>query len=404
MSTSLLYHGFKVSGVKYKRTRYSAGEMIIDTEPKQETLKCATCHSSNVIFRGKKIREFRALPIGSKPVKITFPVQRLECHECGELRQAKIPFADPHQRFTRSFGRFVLELCQHMTMFDVAKHLQISWDTVKTIQKRELKKRYHKPKLKHLKQIAIDEIAIGKGYKYVTLVLDLQSGAVVYVGEGKGSEALEPFWKRLKGSRAKIQAVAMDMSPAYIKAVSKHLPKAKIVFDHFHVMQLFNKNLTIIRRELYSKTKDQSERAVLKGTRWLLLKNRENLNLEKNEHERLEEALKLNEPLAKAYYLKDSLREFWQCTTRQEAERHLKEWIAEAKSSGIRQLYGVAKTLEKHWDGLINYYFYPISTGPLEGINNKIKTMTRQAYGFRDYEFFKIKIFSLHQSKYALVG
>lgn len=404
MSTSLLYHGFKATGLVHKSTRFIGGEIIIDTEPKQETLMCATCRSSKVIFRGKKMREFRTLPIGSKSVKITFPVQRLECRECGELRQAKVPFADPHQRYTRSFGHYVLELCQYMTMLDVAKHLNISWDTVKTIQKRKLKKCYRKPKLKHLKQIAIDEIAIGKGHKYMTLVLDLQSGAVVYVGEGKGSEALEPFWKRLKGSRAKIQAVAMDMSPAYIKAISKHLPKAKIIFDRFHVMQLFNKNLTIIRRELYSKTKDQSERAVLKGTRWLLLKNRENLDSEKNEHERLEEALKLNEPLAKAYYLKDSLREFWQCTTRQEAERHLKEWIAEAKSSGIRQLYGVAMTLEKHWDGLINYYFYPISTGPLEGVNNKIKTMKRQAYGFRDYEFFKLKIFSLHQSKYALVG
>ena len=350
------------------------------------------------------MREFQTLPIGSKPVKVLFPVQRLQCHECGELRQAKIPFADPYQRYTRSFQRYVLELCRRMTMLDVAKHLQVSWDTVKTIQKRDLEKKFRKPKLKHLKQIAIDEIAVAKGHKYVTLVLDMRSGAVVFVGEGKGADALEPFWKRLKSSRAKIQAVAMDMAPGYIKAVSTHLPQARIVFDRFHVMNLYNQYLTNLRRELHSKMKDQSERDVLKGIRWLLLKNPENLNPEKNEQERLEEALEFNKPLATAYYLKDSLREFWECDTYGEAARHLDDWIAEAEASGIRQLYGMVKTLENHREGLLNYYFHPISTGPLEGVNNKIKTMKRQAYGFRDHEFFKLKIFTLHQCKYALLG
>lgn len=404
MSTSLLYHGFGMTGVVYKRSDYKEGEILFEVEPKRKTLKCATCHSSNVSFRGKKKREFRALPIGPKPVKILYSVQRLQCHDCGELRQAKIPFADPHQRFIRSFRRYVLELCQYMTMQDVAKHLKISWDTVKTILKRELKKRFRKPKLKHLTQIAIDEIAIAKGHKYVTLVLDLKSGAVVFVGEGKGAEALEPFWRRVKSSRAKIEAVAMDMAPGYVKAVTTHLPQARIVFDRFHVMNLYNRYLSNLRRELYSKMKDQSERDVLKGIRWLLLKNRENLDPEKNEAERLEEALQFNKPLAIAYYLKDSLREFWECDSYEEAARHLDDWIAEAKASGIRQLYGMVKTLENHREGLLNYYFYPISTGPLEGVNNKIKTMKRQAYGFRDYEFFQLKIFTLHQCKYALIG
>jgi transposase len=390
--------------VVYKRTDYIGGQILFEVEPKREALKCATCHSSNVSFRGKKKREFRALPFGSKPVKVLFPVQRLQCHDCGQLRQAKIPFADPHQRYIRSFKRYVLELCQYMTMLDVAKHLKISWDTVKTIQKRELQKRFRKPKLKHLTQIAIDEIAIAKGHKYVTLVLDLKSGAVVYVGDGKGADALKPFWKRLKSSRAKIQAVAMDMAPGYIKAVSTNLPQAKIVFDRFHVMNLYNQYLTTLRRELHSKMKDQSERDVLKGIRWLLLKNPENLDPEKNEKERLEEALKFNQPLATAYYLKDSLREFWECESYGEAARHLDDWIAEAKASEIRQLYGMVNTLENHREGLLNYFLYPISTGPLEGVNNKIKTMKRQAYGFRDYEFFQLKIFTLHQCKYALVG
>jgi transposase len=126
---------------------------------------------------------------------------------------------------------------------------------------------YAKPKLKHLRHIAIDEIAIAKGHRYLTIVLDLDSGAVVFVGDGKGAKALKPFWKRLKSSRAKIAAVAMDMSPAYREAVSTNLPEAKIVFDRFHVMKLFNEKLSDLRRALYREATDVLHKKVLKGTR-----------------------------------------------------------------------------------------------------------------------------------------
>jgi transposase len=125
-----------------------------------------------------------------------------------------------------------------MTIKDVAKHLNTSWDTVKDIQKRYLHKRFKSPRLGHLRTIAIDEICIGKGHRYLTVVLDLSSGAVVHVGDGKGADALTVFWKRLKRCKAKIKAVAIDMSPAYIGAVLDNLPKAVIVFDRFHMMKL----------------------------------------------------------------------------------------------------------------------------------------------------------------------
>src|SRR3954453_18732921 len=125
-----------------------------------------------------------------------------------------------------------------MTILDVAHHLGVSWDVVKDIQKRDLSRRYARPKLKHLRRIAIDEIAVGKGHRYQTVVLDLESGAVVFVGGGKGGDALKPFWKRLRRCKAEVEAVAMDMSPAYHAAGSAYLPEARIVFDHFHVIKL----------------------------------------------------------------------------------------------------------------------------------------------------------------------
>jgi transposase len=212
------------------------------------------------------------------------------------------------------------------------------------------------------------------------------------------------FWKRLRRCGAKIEAVATDMSPTYIDAVTTHLPDAVLVFDRFHVTKLFNDKLSDLRRELYRTTKEGLEKDVLKGSRWLLLKRPENLDASRNEHERLEEALRLNAPLATAYYLKEDLGEFWEQDSQEEAEAFLMEWILRAESTDIRMLHQFARTLRFHAYGLLAYYDYAISTGPLEGTNNKIKTMKRQAYGFRDHQFFILKIYALHESRYALVG
>ena len=146
------------------------------------------------------------------------------------------------------------------------------------------------------------------------------------------------------------------------------------------------------------------EKRVPKGTRWLLLKAPDNLNENRNEHQRLQQALELNMPLATAYYMKEDLRQLWSQKNKTTAAAFLDDWIARATASNVTMLDKFARTLKVHRSGILNYYDYPISTAPLEGTNNKIKTMTRQAYGFRDKEFFKLKIMALHQAKYALVG
>jgi transposase len=194
------------------------------------------------------------------------------------------------------------------------------------------------------------------------------------------------------------------MSAAYIRAVRDKLPQAVHVFDHFQVVKLFNEKLSALRRELYHQAGSKEEQRILKGTRWLLLKNPENLDEGRNELQRLEEALRLNQPLATAYYLKEDLRQIWSQPNKRTARRVLRDWLARARASGIRILVQFAATLEEHQEGILNYYEYRISTGPLEGTNNKIQTMKRQAYGFRNRAFFKLKILGLHETKHALVG
>ena len=404
MSTSLLYHAFGIVGYQHVSQQFQGGQVTLCIAQSRDRLCCSQCGCADVWVRGHQERTLRTIPIGRKPVFVRLDVARVWCPVCDAVRQVKIGFADPKKRYTRSFERYALELSRHMTIQDVAQHLQVGWETIKDIQANDLQRRFGKPKLHKLKQIAIDEIAVGKGQRYLTVVLNLLSGAVVFVGDGKGVEALEPFWKRLRRARAKIEAVATDMSPAYTRAVRDNLPKAVHVFDHFHVIKLFNEKLSDFRRQLYNQASSDAERKILKGTRWLLLKNPENLDEERNELERLEDALELNKPLSVAYYLKEDLRQLWSQDDKHAARRVLRDWIQRARASKIGMLIKFAATLETHQEGILNYYDYRISTGPLEGTNNKIQLMKRQAYGFRDQEFFKLKILGIHETKRALVG
>jgi transposase len=349
-------------------------------------------------------RVFRGLPIGSRPVWIHLPVARVACQKCRVVRQVRVKFARERVSYTRSFERYVLELSAHMTIQDVANHLDVSWDVVKGIQKRFLAKKFARPKLRKVRTIAIDEIHVGRSRRFATVVLDLDTGAVIFVGKGRGIEALKPFWRRLRQARARITAVATDMAGGYIAAVRKFLPEAVHVFDRFHVMKLYNQKLSDFRREVYRALPDKLQQKVLKGIRWLLLKNPENLDDEKDEHRRLEAALELNAPLATAYYMKELLRFFWEQPSKRAARRWLDEWIWLAEASGIHMLKQFARTLAAHRMGLLAWYDHPISTGPLEATNTKIQLLKRQAYGYRDEEFFHLKIYALHLTRYALVG
>ncbi len=406
MSTSLLYHGFGIIGYRYIRTDYSAGDVFFTVSRKKFNIRCSVCKSKRIIKHGSLPRWFHSLPIGNKATYIKTEIHRVECKDCKTIRQSDIGFADPRFTYTKALGRYVLDLAKHMTIKDVSRHLKLSWDIIKDIQKRYLQKKYAKPNLRELRQIAIDEIYVGKN-RYLSVVLDVLSGAVVFVGDGKGGDALEPFWKRLRRLRKmKIEAVAIDMSPAYIKAVRDNLKEASIVFDHFHVIKLFNEKVSDFRRQLHNNTQDKLQRSMIKGTRWLLLTAREKLEDNEKKAKRLKEALEINKPLATVYYMKEDLRQIWNWSDdRKAAEWHLKSWITMARSSGIDMLKKFATTLEGHFEGILAYFdFDCLSTGPLEGTNNKIKTMQRKAYGYRDMEFFKLKIMSLHETKYALVG
>ena len=404
MSTALLYHSFGIRGYQHVRTRYEGGQTVFSIRQEPGELRCPRCQGRELIRRGTFPRRFRSLPIGGRRVWIELPVPRVECRCCRRVvQQVRIGFASERRSYTRSFERYAVDLCRHMTIQDVAHHLGVSWDVVKDLHKRHLGRRFRNPNLTGLTHIAMDEICVGHGPRFLTIVLNLRTGAVIFVGPGKGKEALDPFWKRLGGRKKTIKAVAIDMANSYLSAVWEHLPQAAVVFDRFHVIKLYNEKLSDLRRQVQNGAEAMAKQ-VLKGTRWLLLKNPENLEDRKNERQRLEEALRLNQPLATAYYLKEDLRQFWEQVDKAAARRFLRDWIARAEASGITVLKKFARILRLREFGLLAWYDHPISTGPLEGTNNKIKTLQRRAYGFRDQQYFTLRIYALHDTKYALVG
>jgi transposase len=374
-------------------------EFYIAVSPTQ--LVCSCCGSTNVWKKGSTTpRRIHSLPFGRKTTTIILEIPRVFCLDCGTLRQVKLTFAEEHKRHTRFFERYVLDLLLSMTCQDVAKHLGLSWDTVRDIEKQRLTRDFAKPSLKDVTHIAIDEIAVKKGHKYLTVVMDLHSGRVIFVGGGKGADALLPFWKRLRRSRAKIVAVCSDMSSAYTSAIRNHVPDAIHVFDRFHVVKLFNEKLTDLRRRLYGETKDKDDKSALKGIRFDLLKREPD---EKGVI-RLEKALAIHADLAVAHALKEELYELWEQDDEEEGYQCLVDWIADAEWSEIPEMKAFAKTLRNHWQEIVNYYSCEITSGPLEGLNNKIKTLKRQSYGFRDQEYFKLKILAIHKARYAIVG
>jgi transposase len=270
MSTSILYHGFGVKKYRYLKTEYRDGSLLFHIEKIKQEQRCAVCGSRNVIKKGHILRILRTLPIGRKKVFLAVHLHRLLCQRCGLLKLEPLLISLPKKRWTKMLGRYVLELMRRMTVEDVSRHLGMSWDTVKQIHLRALRTRFKTRRIKHLRYLGVDEIAVRKGHRYLTVVVDLESGKVAWVAEGRNSHSLEPFLRRLKRAGAPVQAITMDMWPAYIRAVLNTYSSQVLVFDRYHVIADFNRMLDAIRREEVLKT-PAWERPVYMGVRYLLL-------------------------------------------------------------------------------------------------------------------------------------
>ena len=397
MNSSFLYHAWGLYNHICTHEEYKGNTIILHVEAKERQIECPNCGCRYLVKNGFRMRDFIGLPVGGRKVIIRMKVQRYKCKNkvCDYDRQEHIPFATGSCGYTHRFAKYVVGLLKAMTLKDAANLLGVTWDTIKDIHSRHLEYHYAPPSLDGVDCIGIDEFAVRKGHIYKTIVVDLRSGRILHVGEGKGADALKGFWKRIKRKGIDIKYVATDLSAAFISSVYEHCPNAVHVFDHFHVVKLMNEKLDDIRRVQYNMEKDINKRKVLKGTRYLLLSNGEDI-FDKEYKTRLDNALDMNKPLSQAYYLKEQLREFWTQVNKEEAEKVMLDWVSQAKESKVPQLMKMAATIMAHRTGILAWYDCHISTGKVEGINNKMK---RNAYGFRDERYFELRLFALHDCR-----
>lgn len=398
MSQSILYHAFGIRGVTYRSTDYIGNAVIFNVETTDRYVPCSVCGQRVCIFKGQKMKFLRMPPIGRKQALLRVTMHRLQCKSCDSMWWPQLPFIKGTARYTRSFAHTVLDMLRFATIKSVADFLHVSWSLVKDIHKHKLTNSYRRISLANVKYLGVDEFSIRKNHRYMTVFVDLQTGRILHALEGTSKEVISPFLKRIKKKARRLKAVAMDMSVSYISAVKEILPNIPIVFDRYHVMALMNKQIDDLRRELQRSLSEEGKK-FLKGSRFLLLRNYDGVL--DDDRTKLDTLLEANAPLYEMHTMKEQLRLFWEQGTLKKGGLFLLQWLLDAMNSDVKQLRKMAYTLIDHLDGMIHYYPHKITNGLLEGLNNKIKTMKRQAYGFRDMEYFILRLYDLHAPRYA---
>jgi transposase len=350
--------------------------------------RCGTCQSVGTRVWQRESRQIRDIPVGPfRLVKMTVEYQKVSCPRCGKIRVQDLDVCDVGgARVTRRFAWMIADLCRHLPVSTVAEWCGLDWKTVKKIHKTALEKEFGATDYQGLRLLAVDEIALKKGHRYLTVVIDFETGRVVWMGEGRSEKSLDPFFEAMpEGIREGIEAVAMDMWQGYINAVSKWLPHAAIVFDLFHIVQNYSKVIDQVRRDAYQEAEEE-KRSFIKGSRWLLLRNRENLS--ERQEVRLRALLQANEDISTVYVLKDQLKQIFRQSTVPLMALALDQWCDLALVTGLKPLAKFVRMLQSHRQGILNYACHRIHTSKLEGINNKIKTLKRQHYGYHDERYF----------------
>ena len=352
---------------------------------------CHACGSPAATVHSQGHRRYlRDLNLAASQVWLDVEYRKVWCDCCDGVRVEQLSFADASKRVTHRLAQYVHDLCKVMTVQDVADHLELNPKTVKAIDKGFLEKRFAQTDGHGLRVLAIDEIALRKGHTYMTVVMDYFSGRVVWMGENRDKATLDRFFAELTDKQKQgIEAVAIDMWEPFINRIRHHCPDAQIVFDFFHVVQAFGKVIDKVRRDEYLKATDQ-EKKVLKGSRYLLLKNPE--NLKDDQHIRLEEVLALNETLSILYVLKGQLKMIYYYSDRRKVKQTLDDWCRMAETIDHPSVQAFIRRLQFFEYGILNHADYPIGTSRLEGANNKIKVIKRKAYGFHDSEYFALKV------------
>lgn len=390
------WQGFKVGTV----SRYDSAasdvrsEIWVELFPDESSpMECSGCGEVVTSVHERVERWIRDLPAWGADTRLLVHMRRVKCERCG-TRMELVPWLAPYARVTKRLGQSIARLCDVLPVKQAAEFYDVSWHTAKRIHKHYLKETLGEPDLSDVTVIGMDEFAIEKGHRYATVIVEPRTRRVLWVGRGRKREDIRPFFEMLgKEGCERIEAAVMDMWEAFEQEVRAHCKQAKIVYDLFHVLSNYGREvIDRVRVDEANRLKDdKTARQVIKGSKWLLLRNKKNLK-HHEDRVKLKELLAANKRLATTYILKDDLKHLWDYTYEGAATRFWNQWYNRAIRSRIEPLKKFARKLKERLPGIFSHCQYPFNTSILEGINNKIKVIKRMAYGFRDDEYFFLRI------------
>lgn len=370
------------------------GSLLVELSEDPNVLACCgRCGRPCALVHERRHRRIRERDWFDRRVWLNVPIRRMDCHHCGARVAEHVAWLDKHARITRRLWAWVEALVQLLPIAHVAKLTGLHWHTVKEIDRLRLEAKHGEFEARGVRRLVMDEFALHKGHRYATVVMDAETMRVLWVGEGNSRQAVRPFFELLgKEGCRQIEAVAMDMNTAFDLEVQKHCPQAEVVYDLFHVVARFGREVVDrVRVDQANALRDRpAARQVIKKSRWLLLRNRD--NLDEAQGVKLDELLAANAPLATVYLLKTALKEIWFAPSVPEGARRWRNWYRMATDSGLAPLIQFAKRLKKYLRGILASAPFPMNTSVLEGVNNRIKVIKRMAYGFRDSAYFFLKI------------
>lgn len=386
---TLFWEGFTIESY----AQIAPHSLLIRLQPADSyTPCCSGCHQPTFAIHDTSLRRVRERDLFHYRVWLEVPVRRVRCLTCGP-RIEQLRWLSGRQRLTAGMINWVESLVRLMPVQHVSQLLGLHWHTIKSIDHQRLKREVIEPDRRRLRRLVMDEFALFKGHRYATVVIDADTQQVLWIGEGRSRAAVRPFFEWLGTEAcARIEAVAMDMNTAMDLEVQHHCPDARVIYDLFHVVAKFGREvIDRVRVDQANRLRhDKPARKVVKRSRWLLLRNR--ANLKREQALELEELLQANQPLMIVYLLKDQLKELWYAPSEAEAKRRWQDWMNLAISSGLAPLQQFARRLKGYVEGIIASAVFRMNSSVLEGMNNKIKVIKRMAYGYRDNEYFFLKI------------
>lgn len=371
---------------------------------------CPKCGQQCPKIHATLHREVRCAPQhGFTEVVLELPMRRVRCHQCGSRAMEDIAWLCPKSRLTNKFiAQVQLRARAGATNAAIAREFSLSWDTVKRLDKIQLEHVFSEPDFHGVKHLIMDEFSLQKGHRYATVVMDADTHRVIRICKGKSGNDVKAFFELLheKNVAHNIQSVAMDMNACFPSLVRQYLPTATVLYDGFHMLQMFTREVLVEAKKHclalvaknYADEKSEMKRRnkILASSQWVLVQRGE--LLEPEQRQKLEQLKRDNELLALLYPVADMIRNLWSCKRKDEAARQLRDLQQLCLTIGREHVFEparkFARTLKRRAEGIINVGRFGYSSCPLEGANNKIKVIKRNAYGYRDFDYFKLKIFA----------